>query len=116
MNGANTISARLTDAKGNLSDASNIVSITYANTPPKLVVSDPADNSTVNGDTASVVVNGTTDDNITVTINDRMVVVKSDDSFSYTFPLNDGDNTLKIVATDAAGNQTTVTRKVTYHK
>ena len=61
-------------------------------------------------------VDGMTYDNVTVTINDRMVVIKTDNSFSYTYPLNDGDNILKIVATDAAGNQTTVQRKVTYHK
>ena len=57
-----------------------------------------------------------TDDNIAVTINDRMVVIKTDNSFSYGYPLNEGDNILNIVATDAAGNQTTVQRKVTYHK
>jgi hypothetical protein len=114
--GTNTISAKLTDTKGNLSDLSNIVSVTYGNTPPKLVVSDPADNSTVNGDPNTVTVNGMTDDNIAVTINDRMVVIKTDNSFSYGYPLNEGDNILNIVATDAAGNQTTVQRKVTYHK
>ncbi len=114
--GANTISAKLTDAKENLSDLSNIVSVTYGNTPPKLVISDPADNATVNGDTNTVTVNGMTDDNVTVTINDRLVVIKTDNSFSYSYPLNDGDNILKIIATDAAGNQTTTQRKVTYHK
>jgi hypothetical protein len=114
--GANTISAKLTDTKGNLSDLSNIVSVTYGNTPPKLVISDPADNSTVSGDSNAVTVNGMTDDNVTVTINDRVVVIKTDNSFSYSYPLNDGDNILNIVATDAAGNQTTIQRKVTYHK
>jgi hypothetical protein len=44
-----------------------------------------------------------------------LVVLHSDNSFSYSYPLNDGDNILTIVATDAAGNQTKVTRKVTYH-
>ena len=114
--GANTISAKLTDPKGNLSDLSNIVSVSYGNTPPKLVVSDPADNSTVNGDPNTVTVNGMTDDNVAVTINDRMVVIKTDNSFSYSYPLNEGDNILNIVATDTAGNQATIQRKITYHK
>ncbi len=114
--GSNTISAKLTDTKGNLSDLSNIVSVTYGNAPPKLIVSDPSDNSTVTGDTNTVTVNGMTDDNVTVTINDRVVVIKTDNSFSYGYPLNEGDNILNIVATDAAGNQTTIQRKVTYHK
>jgi hypothetical protein len=114
--GSNTISAKLTDSKGNLSDLSNIVSVTYSNTPPKLVISDPQDNANVSGDPNTVTVNGMTDDNVTVTINDRMVVIKSDDSFSYSYPLNEGDNILNIVATDAAGNQMTIQRKITYHK
>ncbi len=113
--GNNTISAKLSDTKGNTSDASNIVSVTYINKPPKLIISAPDDNATINGDPSSVTVSGMTDDNVAVTINGHMVVVASDDSFSYTYPLNDGDNTLTIVATDAAGNQITVTKKVTYH-
>jgi hypothetical protein len=115
-NGTNTISAKLTDSKGNISDLSNIVSVTYGNTPPKLVISDPADNAAVTGDVNTVTVNGMTDDNVTVTINDRMVVIKTDNSFSYSYPLNEGDNILNIVATDTAGNQTTIERKITYHK
>jgi hypothetical protein len=116
INGTNTVSAKLTDAKGNLSDLSNIVSVTYGNTPPKLIISDPADNTTVSADPNTVTINGMTDDNVTVTVNDRMVVIKTDNSFSYSYPLNEGDNILNIVATDAAGNQTAIQRKVTYHK
>jgi bacillopeptidase F len=113
--GANTISAKLSDDKGTLSELSNVVSVRYANTPPKLDVSAPADNSNVSGDPNTVSVTGTTDDNVTVTINDRFVVIKSDNSFSYGYPLNDGDNILNIVAMDTAGNQTKITRKVIYH-
>lgn len=113
--GTNTISAKLTDDKGGTSDLSNVVTISYANKPPKLDVTNPSDNSNVSGDPNTVTVSGSTDDNVTVTINDRLVVIKSDNTFSYGYPLNDGDNILTIVATDAAGNQTKVTRKVTYH-
>jgi bacillopeptidase F len=113
--GTNTISAKLTDGKGSTSDPSNIVSVIYINTPPKLVVSAPDDNATISGDPGTVTVSGMTDDNVSVTINGHMVVVNSDDSFSYAYPLNSGDNALTIVATDNAGNQTTVTKKVTYN-
>jgi len=113
--GANTISAKLTDDKGNTSDLSNVVSVQYANKPPKLDVTAPADNATISGDPNSVTVTGTTDDNVTVTINDRLVVLRSDNSFNYSYPLNDGDNILTIVATDTAGNQAKMTRKVIYH-
>lgn len=113
--GANTISAKLTDTKGNTSDPSNVVSVSYVNKPPKLIISSPDDNATITGDPASVTVSGMTDDNVSVTINGHTIVVASDDSFSYTYPLNEGDNTLTIVASDGAGNQITVTKKVTYH-
>lgn len=113
--GTNTISAKLTDDKGNTSELSNVVTVFYANKPPKLDVSSPADNTNISGDPNTVTVTGTTDDNVTVTVNDRLVVVRSDNTFSYNYPLNDGDNILNIVATDAAGNQTKLARKVTYH-
>ena len=113
--GTNTISAKLTDDKGSTSDLSNVVSVTYGNKPPNLNVSEPPDTANVSGDPNTVTVSGSTDDNVTVTINDRLVVIKSDNSFTYSYPLNDGDNILTIVATDAAGNQVKVTKKVTYH-
>lgn len=113
--GANTISARLTDDKGVTSDPSNVVSVNYINQPPKLDIQSPSDSITMSGDPNTVTVTGDTDDNVTITINDRLVVVKSDNTFSYDYPLNDGDNILNIVATDTAGNQTKITRKVTYH-
>lgn len=113
--GTNTISAKLTDDKGTLSDLSNVVTVFYAHKPPKLDITSPGDNTNVTGDPNSISVAGSTDDNVTVSINDRLVVIRSDNSFSYNFPLNDGDNILTIVATDTAGNQSKITRKVTYH-
>ncbi len=114
--GTNTISAKLTDDKENTSDLSNIVSVRYADKPPGLDVSAPEDNASVSGDSNSIAVTGTTDDGVTVTINGRFVVVRSDNSFSYSYPLNEGDNILTIVATDGGGNRTQVERKVIYHK
>lgn len=113
--GVNTISAKTQNNKDTMSDLSNVVSISYIAKPPALNVDNPQDNTTVTGDPNTVTVSGSTDDNVTITINDRVVVVKSDNTFSYDFPLNDGDNVLTIVATDAAGNQTKIEKKVTYH-
>jgi len=45
---------------------------------------------------------------------DRFVSVKDDGSFTYNLRLNDGENTLTIIARDAAGNETKLERKVTY--
>ncbi len=116
QDGSNTISAKLTDNKGNTSDLSNFLTTLIKKSAPTLTINTPDDNSTVTGDSNLVTVSGKTDDNTTVTINGRFVVVESDNSFSYQYPLNDGDNMLTIIATDQAGNTTQTQRKVTYHK
>ena len=114
--GVNTISARVKDDKGNVSELSDVVTTTYRKTPPKLDVTDPGEGATITGDNSTIEVKGTTEDEVTITVNDRLAVIHSDNSFSYSFRLSEGENTLKVVATDAAGNQTTVERKVTYHR
>lgn len=114
--GDNTVSAKLTDEKQNVSDLSNVLTVTVKRSPPSLEVTSPAPNATITGDKHSVDISGKTEEESTVTVNDRFVVVRTDGSFFYTYPLNDGDNLLKVVATDAAGNQTIVERKVVYQK
>lgn len=109
-----SIYAKLIDDKNNMSNASNTITTTADRTPPKLTIDKPEDNSTINDGTHKVAVSGITDEDMKVTINGRIVVLKSDGSFTYSMPLNDGENKLKIVSRDAAGNETTVERKVTY--
>lgn len=81
---------------------------------PVLTISSPTDNYITN--VASVTVSGTTNDAtstpVTVTINGSNVTVNSDGTFSKSVSLSEGSNTITIVATDAAGKTTTVTRTV----
>jgi hypothetical protein len=112
--GTVTVSAKLTDGKKNMSDPSNTITTVVDRTPPKLTVSSPTDTTTVNDGTHKVEVTGITDPDMNITITGRIVVVRSDGTFDYSMPLNDGANKLEIVATDAAGNSTTVERNVTY--
>ena len=114
--GTNTVSAKLVDAKGNTSDLSNVLSTTIKKSSPILEIDAPTDNTTVSGDTNTYTIKGKTEDNTTVTVNGRFVVVNSDNTFSYDYPLTGGDNKLAIVATDQAGNATTINRTVTYNK
>ena len=113
-NGSNTIRAKLMDDKGNISALSNTVEVMIKNSKPHLEVSSPQDNESISGDPKSVHVTGRTEEENRVTINDRIVLVKNDGSFDYTFSLHDGQNTLTIAATDSAGNQSTVERHITY--
>jgi hypothetical protein len=109
-----SVSAKLTDDKNNVSELSNVITTTVDRKPPKLTVDKPSDNATVNDGTHRVLVEGLTDDDARVTVNGRIVVTRSDNTFSYQMSINDGKNDLAIVATDAAGNQTKVDRSVTY--
>lgn len=114
--GNNAISAKQTDDKGNLSDLSHVVTVKMKKGRPTLDISSPTDGAIFFADKNIVTVSGKTDPENQVTVNDRFVVVGSDGFFDYTAHLSQGDNTLKIVATDDAGNQTTAERKVTYQR
>ncbi len=114
--GSNTVSARATDGRDNISDPSGVFTVIVKKTPPLLEVTAPTGDASVSGDPNRVTVEGKTEENTSVTINGRIVVMRSDNTFSYQYPLNEGENNLTIVATDIAGNTTSVERKVTYHK
>lgn len=115
--GNNTISAKQTDGKASTSELSNAVSIIYKKEKPKLDIEAPTDNTTITGEKNSVTMSGKTDNaDVTVSVNERLIIVKADGSFSYDYSLPEGDTILKITAIDIAGNQSVVERKVTYRK
>ncbi len=114
IEGDNTIYAKVTKGTKE-SPPTDLVKIVYKKTPPKLEVSDPSEGQTFLGDSnKSMNLKGKTEPEVNITINDRITLVSSDGSFTYRTDLHDGDNEFKVVATDTAGNQTTLTRKVTY--
>lgn len=108
------VSAKQSDGKGNLSELSNVVTTIIKRTPPKLVVSTPVDGDTIRDPSRKAAVEGVTEEDAHLTVNGRIVVVRLDGSFRYDALLSDGENTLTIIATDRAGNETKVERKVTY--
>lgn len=110
------ISAKQSDDRGNTSELSNVLTVTIKKTPPILELMSPEDNAIIRGDDNRVTVSGKTEEDSTITVNSRIVVVRSDLTFSYPFPLNPGDNKLTIVATDPAGNTTTIERNVKYER
>src|SRR6266516_4053647 len=110
--GANVLTVTATDAAGNATSAVRIV--TRDTQPPVLTLTAPTDGATVTTETVDV--HGTATDAttaVTVTVNGNPATVGSDGSFSATVALAVGPNTITAVATDAAGNNTTVTRSVT---
>ena len=105
------------DASDNDGNAASQVSVTVKidTVPPVLNVTSPTEGLTTNKNT--VTVSGTTNDvtssPVTLKVNEQVVEVQENGSFSTTVTLTEGENTITIVATDAAGRSTTVTRHVT---
>ncbi len=89
--------------------------MTQVNAAPKVEISSPQDNSTVNQ--ASVEIKGYTNKGNTVKINNADVS-NNDGSFSQTIPLKEGDNVVTIQATDPknSNNNTSKTITVKYVK
>lgn len=113
--GTNNISAKTVDDKNSLSLPSKTFTVTYDNQKPDLTVDSPEDNKNIQGGDKKVQVSGKTEAGAEVLVNGSQVVVGSDGSFFTTIDINEGDNTVDIQATDAAGNTTDIQRKVTYH-
>lgn len=105
--GGNTIKAKA-KADNKESDFSNSLSITYANKAPSLTVDSPSDGQTFSGGSQQdVTVKGKTDNSdIKVTVNGFWAIIDSNGNYSYSLHLQNGDNQIKVIAQDQAGNQT----------
>ncbi|MFH0936994.1 MAG: hypothetical protein V1808_01745 [Candidatus Daviesbacteria bacterium] len=93
---------------------SKVIKVFFDNEKPKLEIAEPQDNQTVNGERKINISGQTDDDNITVTINGTRAVVNQEGNFLGNLELSDGENNITISATDLAGNDTSVSRKVTF--
>lgn len=96
------------------SNSSRTQTVRYMSKAPTLTVDSPTDNQEIHGGDKKVSISGKTDSGIQVTINGVYALSKPDGSFSFTLAISDGDNTITIVASDDAGNQTQIVRHVKY--
>ena len=114
--GSNSVSLQVTDNDGNVSDVAE-VSFVISTSAPTLNVTSPAEGLLTNSN--KVTVSGTAtagSDAVTlsrVTINGEEVSVGEGGAFSEEITLEEGENTITIVAEDSLGKTTTVTRHVT---
>jgi hypothetical protein len=113
--GSNTIVATSKDSAGNLSNPSKIWTILLKKKGPTLEVRDPTDGQNFDHSHQTITIKGKTDPQTQLSVNDRFVFVKDDGTFEYSLKLSDGDNTLTFKATDTAGNETKLERKVKYN-
>ena len=117
--GSHTVTVNVSDHDGN---AAVEKSTTYAvdTVPPTLNVTSPADGLITSSTALNVagMTNDATSSPVTVTIklngvDQGSVTVGSDGTFSKSITLAEGDNTIEVTATDAAGKSSSVTRTVT---
>ncbi len=111
--GLNTINAKA-QIKGKESDFSNSVTVTYIDTKPTLDLTSPTDGQSFSKDQNTAPVSGKTSTGAKITVNGFWAIVDDNNNFSYNLPLQNGDNQIKVVATDDAGNTTEKDVKVTY--
>lgn len=110
----NAIKAK-TVVNGKKSEFSQTINIHYKNTPPSLNVIFPTDGQSFSKDQNTVEIKGETDDLVKITVNDFWAITDQSNHFFYRFPLKNGENQIKIIATDQAGNKTEKNIKVTYN-
>lgn len=112
--GQNSIKSKATNKENKQSAFSQISTVSFKNTPPKLSVDSPSEGQSFSKDDKTVSISGKTDSGAKVTINDLWAIVDQTGAFSYSFPLQKGENKIKVAATDDAGNKSELERKVTY--
>ena len=116
--GSHTVKIDASDFDGNAA-AQKSVSFKIDTVPPTLSISSPSDKLITNKTAITVTgkTNDATSSPVTVTIklnsgNAEAVEVGADGAFSKALTLVAGSNTITVVAKDAAGKSTTVTRTV----
>lgn len=111
--GENTIKAK-TVVNEKESDFSNIITVILKNAPPYLNILSPSNGQSFSKDQNIINVQGTTDSNVKITVNDFRAITDNNGNFSYNISLQSGDNLIKISAIDTAGNKTAKEIKITY--
>ena len=85
------------------SEFSQDYKISYLKGEPKLEIGFPSDGASFTKADQEINVSGTTDPDNTVKVNDFIAIVDTNGNFSYFLKLKEGENKIKIVATNPAG-------------
>lgn len=101
--GENIIKAKAIKDK-NESEFSDSTVVVYKKSGPELSLESPEDGSEVKN--SPVEVKGKTDPDSIVTVNDFQAIINSEGNWSYFLSLKQGDNEVKIISVDLAGNKT----------
>jgi flagellar hook assembly protein FlgD len=106
--GANSLEVRAVDPAGNSTGLTREIDL--ITTPPDVVIATPLDDEWTNQ--ALTTITGHVPPGITLTINDQPVALNPEGDFEYEWLLEEGDNLIRVVATDDVGNVTSHERLV----
>lgn len=113
--GENTVYAQVKDQKGQTSTETERFVVVYDTVAPKLELISPENGKSMFGaNQKRVQIEGQSEADSRVTINDRIAIVKADGKFTYAATLEPGENVFKIKSTDLAGNETELELKLNY--
>lgn len=111
--GNHTVFGKATDHDGN-EGVGEAIPFTIDTIPPELSVINPVNNYITNRSTVTVegITNDETSSPVTLSVNGTPVTVFDNGTFSTIVTLEEGVNSITVIATDGAGRSTTVTRTV----
>jgi len=113
--GKNTLLALAKDTAGNESQKTDEFMLIFDDDEPSLNINSPSEGASFFGaKQRQVVIEGTTDSEASLAINERFVLVEEDGSFAFATTLSEGENTFNFKAQDKAGNQTEKSLKLTF--
>ena len=115
--GENILYTIAQDKAGNKSQPSSKIHIILDSVPPALDIISPADNAVFYGDKQKkVIISGKTDpEGVELRINGDLQILDKDGSFKTAYSLSEGENLIKIEATDQSGNVTEKELKITFN-
>lgn len=110
----NLIYLVIKDPKTNKKRQSDLYKVVYKNKKPELAIISPENNSKVTQE--EIKIEGKTEKEVFVKINNNPVVVNADGQFSYLVRLQQGENKFMISASDIAGNEEQKELTINYQK
>jgi len=113
-NGKNVFTATAWDVAGNESAQSKSLQIVFDQEPPNLEINKPKDGSRFFDENNQIKVTGLTEKDAQVKVNNRRAIINSQGFFEVNLVLDEGENEIKIIAKDEAGNETEKSLKVEY--
>ena len=114
--GRNTIFAKATDTYNVESDKSKTYIVNVDTDDPEIEITSPNNGETIKNLDKRINIEGKVNEKATVTINDRVAIVRPDLTFEFLLGVDEGNVKITVKAVDEAGNEKEEVINVTYKK